>query len=132
MKLEDLNRNFIYKTDMEQYKVLEEWRVITPSSDGKYYGDCEDYALTVKSKVEHDMHSFKEWDLYYCTLNGEGHCVLSNGVFIIDNACKRVMRLEDYYMQYKIKDFRKFTKFEIFGKYVLKFIINPVKRFLDG
>lgn len=129
MKLEELNKRFVYKSDKEQYKVLEEWRIGNISENGKMYMDCEDYALTVKKKVTHDIYNFKHWDLYYCLLNNQGHCVLSNGSYVIDNNCKRVMRLEDWDLQYNIKNFRKFTKFEIFGKYVLTYLVNPLIRF---
>ncbi|QDF29002.1 hypothetical protein [Halarcobacter anaerophilus] len=40
MTLEHLNKNYIYKTDKEQYGVPEYWEEMKPDSKGKFIGDC--------------------------------------------------------------------------------------------
>ena len=64
--LSSLNQNYIYTAD----GALDSWTIIEPV-DGKYKGDCEDYVLTLQSKVE----GFDRLELYFCKYNGEGHCI---------------------------------------------------------
>lgn len=71
MKLEELNKNYIYKTDQNQFGRVEYWQVMKPNEKGQYIGDCEDYCLTLQAKVE----GCKDLELYYCKYNGEGHCI---------------------------------------------------------
>lgn len=132
MTLEELNRRFEYKTDKEQYGVLEDWKKLEEIGD-KLVGDCESYAITVKREVDDEEYDFSSWDLYWCRLNGSGHCVLSNGYLVIDNNVKNVVTVDKYMgMDWIITEFRKFTKFEVFGKYVLRFVINPITRLLKS
>ena len=73
MTLEHLNKNYIYKTDQNQFGRVEHWQVMKPNEKGQFVGDCEDYCLTLKKLIP----QFKDWDLYFCKLsNGGGHCIL--------------------------------------------------------
>lgn len=130
--LDELNKRFVYIADKEQYGVTEEWREGKIAEDGKMYMDCEDYALTLKSKVISDEYDFSKWDLYWCRLDGEGHCALSNGYLVIDNNIKKVITLDKYFQIFKVTEFRKFTYFELFGKYVLTYLFNPIIRLIKS
>ena len=113
MTLEEFNSKYIYKTDKEKFSFIEVWE-IPKLQNGKYYGDCESYCLFLKNNIE----KFEEYDLYYCKLDGIGHCVLSNGALIIDCNCKQPILKDIYFKQYIISDFKKYSKFTIFCKYL--------------
>lgn len=128
--LKELNERFIYKSDKDNYGVTEHWVKGETSGNDKMYMDCEDYALTIKSKVISDEYDFSKWDLYWCRLDGEGHCALSNGYLVIDNNIKKVITLDKYFQIFKITEFRKFTYFELFGKYIVTYLFNPIIRLI--
>lgn len=71
MTLQEFNTNYVYQSDKAKYSFIEVWEVIEPNSDGKYLGDCESYCLTLIDKVD----GFQDLELWYCKLNGVGHCV---------------------------------------------------------
>ena len=119
MTLEELNNKFIYESDLHQYGVKEYWDELE-EVDGRLVGDCESYAITVKRNIL----GFSDWDYYYCKLNGEGHCVLSNGEQIIDNNCKSIMSIEKYKSRYNVEGFRKYNKLEVFLKFYQAFLLK--------
>lgn len=80
MTLEEFNSKYEYTSDGR----LDNWQVME-LVDGKYVGDCEDYALTVKAKVE----GFQDLELYHCKYNGVGHCVGKLGDEWIDCILQR-------------------------------------------
>lgn len=41
---DQVNGEFIYTTDMEQFGVVEHWRIPVLNEDGKFLGDCDDRA----------------------------------------------------------------------------------------
>ena len=114
MTLQQLNNKFRYKTDKEQYGISEYWEELKTSPDGYMYGDCETYSITLKRRVD----GFEDWNYYYCTLNGYGHCVLvsPDGLTVIDNNIQSPISLETYYM-YDIEHFRKYTELELLWKF---------------
>jgi len=42
----DLANNWVYEYDKKEYVMSDVWKILKPEEDGKYYGDCEDFALT--------------------------------------------------------------------------------------
>lgn len=108
MKLKEFNSKYSYKAD----KNHDDWSIITPSSDGMYYGDCEDYCLTLKKLTP----QFKDWCYYYCKLNGEGNCVLYKNGDIIDCNTQKIVSFEQYCKIYKVTEFKKYNWFVIFSK----------------
>lgn len=127
MTLGELNSNFLYVTDKDMYGVNEDWSKLALGSDGKYRGDCESYAMTVKEEVKvYNEHDFRDWDYYWCRINGVGHCVLCNGSSVIDNNVKRVVSLEYYSTVFTVTEFKKFTWFQRAVKMYLTYVANPL------
>lgn len=126
MTLEKFNKKYIYKQDIDKYGFKEVW--LEPKEvDGVYEGDCEDYCIYLKRNIA----EFKDWDYYYCKLNGEGHCVLSDGVNIIDCNCKRVMTKDAYVGAYKPTDLKRLNWFIVGSKFYLGYIVitlNTIKK----
>jgi predicted transglutaminase-like cysteine proteinase len=112
MTLEELNSRFEYKLDSEQFGFNEVWLGLQ-DVDGKLVGDCEDYAISVKNEVP----GFKNWNYYWCRMNGEGHCILSNGVDMIDNNVKQVTSLDEYKKMYEVTELRAFKWYELVWKF---------------
>lgn len=113
MTLEEFNSKYIYKTDKEKFSFIEVWEV-PKLQDGKYYGDCESYCLFLKNNIE----KFEEYDLYFCKLNGKGHCILSNGAMIIDCNSQKTILKDKFMKKYNITELKKYNKFIIFSKYL--------------
>lgn len=106
MKLSEFNQKYIYTPD----KTLDNWQVLKPV-DGFYRGDCEDYCLTLKAKVD----GFEGLELYYCKYDGVGHCIGKLGDMWIDCGLQRlVASLPPVYT-----DIRKYWKIEILFKKLL-------------
>ena len=100
MTLQQLNEKYEYTSDGK----LDSWQVME-LIDGKYVGDCEDYALTVKAKVE----GFQDLELYYCKYDGNGHCIGKLGDMWIDCGTKRLV----HDLGSKYTDIRKYWLIEI-------------------
>lgn len=131
MTLKELNDNFMYVSDVIKHKRIEHWSVMKPDEFGVYMGDCEDYAITVKHKVRVERnHTLHKWDYYWCRLSGVGHCVLSDGAYVIDNNIKQVIPKSQYFRIFDVTEFRKFTWFELFGKWVTSRIVNPILKLI--
>jgi hypothetical protein len=113
MTLDEINNRFVYVTDKEQYGVSEYWEEGTVASDGNMYMDCESYAITCKKHIE----DFKDWNYYWCRMNGDGHCILSNGVDMIDNNVQRVISLDKYKKMYDVTELRAFKWYELMWKF---------------
>lgn len=104
--------NYKYKSDKEKFNTsLDIWEIIKPIN-GVYYGDCESYCRTLK----HLDKSFKDWNYYYCKLNGEGHCVLYKKGDVIDCNNQKIVSFEQYCKMYKVTEFKKYNWFVIFSK----------------
>lgn len=74
LSLQKFNANYHYAYDWVKYGTpewIDIWEVIEPNSEGQYHGDCESYCLTLKEKV----YDFEYLELYYCTINSNGHCI---------------------------------------------------------
>lgn len=114
MTLEEFNSKYKYQSDKEKFRFLEVWEIPKLQENGLYYGDCESYCLFLKSNIK----QFEDWDLYYCKLNGIGHCILSNGIMIIDCNSQKTMLKDKFMQKYNIIKFKKYNKFVIFCKYL--------------
>lgn len=111
--LQQFNKQYKYKSDKQKFGFIEVWDIPKLQKDGFYYGDCESYCLFLKNNIE----QFEDWDLYYCKLNGIGHCVLSNVDMIIDCNSQQTMLKDKFMQKYNITDFKKYNRFTIFCKY---------------
>lgn len=125
MTLEEFNSKYKYQSDKEKYKTnFDIWEKPKLNKDGFYYGDCESYCRFLKENIE----KFEEWDYYYCKLNGEGHCVLSNGALIIDCNIKQPILKDKYFQMFNITDFKKYNKFLVISKNIFADIFTFFKR----
>jgi predicted transglutaminase-like cysteine proteinase len=118
MTLEEFNSKYQYKTDMDKYGLAEVWE-IPELVDGKYVGDCESYARSLRNYVL----EFKDWGYWYCKLNGGGHCILYKNGDVIDCNVKKVISLEHYCRMYTITDLRKYSWFEVGSKILVGKVI---------
>ena len=102
-----------YQSDLEKYGTsLDIWEIISPDANGVYRGDCESYCRTLKS-IDN---VYKDWDYYYCKLDGVGHCVLIKDGMIIDCNVKDVVSLDTYCKVYNVSGFKKYSLFTIGSK----------------
>lgn len=104
MTLEQFNKQYKYKTDKDKFGFFEVWDTPKLQDDGFYYGDCEDYAIFLK----HNIPQFENWDYFYCTLDGVGHCLLYKNGDVIDCNTQKIIKLEDYCKMYQASDFKKY------------------------
>lgn len=119
MKLQDFNSKYEYKCDIEKWGVIDTWNILEPNEDGKYLGDCEDYALTLKYRVE----GFSDLALYYCKYDGTGHCLGKLGEQWIDNIqMKLVDKLPKQYTEIK-----KYNLFVVWSKLIVGKIMMVFK-----
>jgi hypothetical protein len=115
MNLAEFNENYRYKTDCSNFGRVEYWTVIEPDKDNIYYGDCEDYILTLIDKVD----GFKDLEIWYCKIGKEGHYIgkTPNGSYIDCNTkratSKRNLKKRGY------NSFRKMTYIEVLWKKIV-------------
>lgn len=119
MTLEEFNKKYKYKKDIDKYGFNEVW--IEPKEvDGIYEGDCEDYCIYLKRNVP----EFKDWEYWYCKINGNGHCVLYKNGDTIDCNCKTVLNIEQYIKIYNATNFKKYNNFVVFSKILVGKLLN--------
>ena len=112
MNLKQFNNKYIYQSDKEKFNTsLDVWEIIKPIN-GVYYGDCESYCRTLK----HLDKQFRDWNYYYCKLNGIGHCILYKNGDIIDCNTQKIVSFENYCKMYKVTEFKKYNWFVVFSK----------------
>lgn len=119
MTLENLNKNYIYKTDQNQFGRVEYWQVMKPNEKGQYIGDCEDYCLTLKKLIP----QFKNWELYFCKINGNGHCILYKNGDVVDCNVRSVVSFSNYCKIYKVSEFSKYSKFTVASKLLVSKVL---------
>jgi len=86
--MEHLVEQFEYKSDGK----LDTWRIMTPDEDGKYRGDCDDFAVTALYISTGSLIKFW-YELIFgsakvhmvTTASGGGHAVLEYKGVYIDN-----------------------------------------------
>ena len=119
MTLEEFNKKYKYKKDIDKYGFNEVW--LEPKEvDGRYEGDCEDYCIYLKRNVP----EFKDWEYWYCKINGNGHCVLYKNGDTIDCNCKTVLNIEQYIKIYNATNFKKYNNFVVFSKILVGKLLN--------
>lgn len=112
MTLNEFNKQYKYKTDKQKFGFVEVWEIPKLQNDGFYYGDCESYCLFLKNNIE----QFKDWDLYFCKINGNGHCILYKNGDVIDCNTQKIVSFEQYRKMYKVTEFKKYNWFVVFSK----------------
>lgn len=120
MTLNQFNNQYKYKSDKQKFGFIEVWEIPKLQDDGFYYGDCESYCLFLKNNIE----QFKDWELYYCKLNGVGHCVLYQDGNIIDCNIRNIVTLEVYSKTYCITEFKKYNNFVVLCKLLVGAMIT--------
>lgn len=114
MTLSEVNSKYHYKSDKEKYGTsLDIWE-IPEEIDGVIESDCESYCRFLRNRVE----MFKDWDYWYCKLDGVGHCVLIKNTDVIDCNIREVVSLEQYCKVFNISGLRKYSMFEIVSKII--------------
>ena len=80
-----LYQDFVYTPDLIQFETREDWRVPERQDDGKFYGDCDDFALLLRKQL---MDMGEESELIFClvpTMEGwRGHVVLHYKTYLAD------------------------------------------------
>jgi predicted transglutaminase-like cysteine proteinase len=101
--VETLGKNFVY--DWDKKYIIDHWSVMKPGPDGKYRGDCDDFALTALWKICDEnlfkfilnvliLHRYRM--IFAKTPNGEGHLVgYAKGKYF-DNWTRQAMDKEDF------------------------------------
>ena len=118
MTLEEFNSKYVYKADKEKFGFIEVWE-IPELQDGKYYGDCESYCLFLKKNIP----KFKDWDLYFCKINGNGHCILYKDENVIDCNIKSVVSFSNYSKIYSVSEFNRYSRFTIVSKLLVSKVV---------
>lgn len=107
--LKILNSKFKYKID--QIKWLDHWRIMIGDGD-VWYGDCEDYSLTLAWLVSDQSYAKFTWNLitfrfllwYVNAPNGEGHAIIKIGDLYYDNIQRKGVTAEELTQKgYKFK-----------------------------
>lgn len=113
--------NSQHKSDKEKFNTsLYLWEVIKANEQGVHEGDCESYCRTLK----HLDNQFKDWNYYYCKLNGAGHCVLMKNNSIIDCNCQTIILFDKYSEIYNVSDFKEYGRFTTVSKFILGKILS--------
>jgi predicted transglutaminase-like cysteine proteinase len=124
--LKELNDNWTYKYDLDQFATPEYWTILKESP---YVGDCEDYSLTLlynlsgksMTKFWKELFTFKA-KMHFCRIGGEGHAVLKYYGMYIDNiqkewCTKQEMEAKGYvFRTFAYNPFEVFIKLHIIGK----------------
>ena len=108
MTLVEFNKVYTYQSDSKKFGRIEVWEVPAPV-DGKYKADCESYLLALQELTD----ELNGAELYYCRINGEGHCVAVKDGMILDCNCQRWLGLKEYTKVYNMTDLSKYWKIGI-------------------
>lgn len=127
MTLDEFNKLYRYKSDASVHGRIEHWTIIEPDDGGLYKGDCEDYCMTLKDKVN----GFENGDYYFCKLDGVGHCVLVLDDKIIDCNVKKLITYDSYNSLFNVTDFKRINLFTYFVKITQSRINNFMRWILE-
>jgi hypothetical protein len=113
MTLQDFNSRYEYVRDMEQWEVDDLWEIME-LKDGKYFGDCESYVLTLIAKVE-DFKDLKPWYCKYTFPDGTSlaHCIGISGDLAIDCNTKAFISFNKLKEQQGWQEYRPMGTFEV-------------------
>ena len=60
--VQSFNSRWKYRYDKDQYGMADAWKIIyNPDAEGKYVGDCEDYALSILWRLCDESHILMWW-----------------------------------------------------------------------
>lgn len=131
MNLGELNDNYSYELDKDQFGVPDLWHVMYPDSKGKYYGDCEDYIMTLKFKVD----GFKDLEVWTFFNTQSGHCMGKLGDKWIDcnnqklvDANQLLIPITNWTSKQKLNMFQIYQK-RAYSWFLLKLPL-PVRKFI--
>lgn len=124
MTLQEFNKMYKYQSDIDKYGFSEVWEIPRVSDDGFVYADCESYARYLKNRIP----EFKDWNYYYCKLDGVGHCVLVKDNDVIDCNIKRVVSLEQYYRIFTITGLVKYNMFVLASKVIVGNVLRLISK----
>lgn len=111
MNLKELNNKYIYQADKERFSTsLDIWEL--PKDNNVIYADCESYCRFLRNIIE----EFKNYDYYYCRINGSGHCILIKDDNVIDCNVKKVVSLLEYQSMFVVTELKKYNWFVIASK----------------
>ncbi len=111
MTLEHFNSKYKYQTDKERFNTsLDIWEL--SKDEDIIRADCESYCRYLKNNIS----GFKDWDYYYCKLNGNGHCVLYKDGLVIDCNIRQIVTYEKYCSLFSITKFKKYNWFVVVSK----------------
>lgn len=125
MELNHFIDNFVYTPDK-----FDSWRVLTPDQDGKFRGDCDDFAVSCLFILAGSWRQFwfklltGQAKIHFVTVGNSGHAVLQYGDFYIDNIFRRyAARHELIEAHYKFNRLRMFWCYQVAIKMLIgKFI----------
>lgn len=133
------NRKWKYRKDKEQYGMLDAWKVIySENAEGKYVGDCEDYALSILYRLCGESHLKMWWMLI---THQAGICLVGPSKLKVSHA---VLRYKGEYVDNWTKKFgpksaiEKNHTFHIVYGYglayitAIKMIVSKVVRTIKG
>ena len=116
MTLKEFNSKYVYKSDTNKFGTrLDIWEIIKPDENGMYYGDCESYCLTIQELIP----EYKDIDLYYCKINGNGHCIMMKNGMILDCNAKDWITRDEYTRSYNMTDLQRYWKIAVLYKRVM-------------
>jgi hypothetical protein len=130
MTLKEFNSKYKYQRDIDKFGLGEVWSE-PKLSNGFYYGDCEDYCIFLKNNVS----EFKDWEYYYCTIHGAGHCILVKDGYCIDCNYKKIISLELYKDLYRMDNLKKYSLFVKASKFLVGYIVvayHNIKNTIKG
>ena len=96
---EEFAKNWKYRYDTDQYGMRDAWHIIHETTDGKWVGDCEDYALTMLWLLKDKNPRAFWWSL----ITGEAKiCLVGPSKWKVTHA---VLRYKDHYIDNWTKEF---------------------------
>jgi hypothetical protein len=129
----EVQSKFGYVSDTTDIN-LDNW-VVMKERDGKYLGDCEDFALTVFWLMSGKNLIVFLWNLLVsgkyqlhgvCSAGSTqiNHCIGSTDEFWFDNWTKEVFTKDKFFEKTKHVHMKRFGKFTIFSKLLLGVIFG--------
>tara|TARA_B100000424_G_scaffold262506_1_gene248594 strand:+ start:595 stop:1029 length:435 start_codon:yes stop_codon:yes gene_type:complete len=135
--VQSFNSKWRYRKDKHQYGMRDAWKIIySTNAEGKYEGDCEDYALSILYRLAGESH-LKMW--WLLITHQAGICLVGPSKFKTSHA---VLRYKGEYIDNQVRKFgpkyeiERNYRFHIFYGYgwaymtALKMIISKVVRTL--
>jgi len=108
MTLVEFNKVYTYQSDLQKFGRVEVWEVPAPIG-GKYKADCESYLLALQELTD----ELVDAELYYCRINGEGHCIAIRDDMVLDCNCQRWLGIKEYTKVYNMTDLSKYWRIGI-------------------